>query len=631
MTLRVLQVLLCGCLAASTALCAAGPDEVRDLARRIQKEKDAVDPAVFARLGEIGGDAALAALEKGVRVCKEIPTLTAAYAALGAFANDPELGPRAMAFVGDEALESRAADRRRVAVEALAGFGEPALAQLRRVVEEHPDEQCRRRACDPLAPYLALRGDDAALRALLRNVQLGLHAAPRYLGLTDAQRARYQNRPHREAVRLALADGLSADTEADYVDYALGADTPRVGQLVVLRLLAERGGAGAEAALRTALRDDDESIVLFALDRLLVLGSTDGLEELLRPLLRVRDRGVQREAVLGLGRVFGADPEWLAEALRLSRSPQPGLRMGAAGALAGAGTHAALARLHELLEDDDWSVRVEALQRVAQARSKSSVPVLIGRLAREEGRLADDVHATLRVVTGLDHGTTAARWRAWWEGEGADFALPARDAAEAAERARAQRAKSGGTRAASFYGIPVASRQVCFVLDTSGSMAEPAAPREGMTVSASTGGPTRLDVAKKELSTVMRGLPDGIWFNLIFFNLDVISLEGKLAVLAKATRQKALRTIRAQQPFASTALYPALLLAFADPTVDTIYLLSDGAPTAGEITDIDEVRAEVARWNRARHVRIHGVSVGQDSTLLRWLCADTGGEYLRID
>jgi hypothetical protein len=30
-------------------------------------------------------------------------------------------------------------------------------------------------------------------------------------------------------------------------------------------------------------------------------------------------------------------------------------------------------------------------------------------------------------------------------------------------------------------------------------------------------------------------------------------------------------------------------------------------------------------------VRIHGISMGQDSTLLKWLCADTGGRYLRVD
>ena len=56
-----------------------------------------------------------------------------------------------------------------------------------------------------------------------------------------------------------------------------------------------------------------------------------------------------------------------------------------------------------------------------------------------------------------------------------------------------------------------------------------------------------------------------------------------------------------------------------------------GAPTEGEITDIEEIRAEVARWNAARHVKIHGISMGQDSTLLQWLCEDTGGTYKRVD
>ena len=84
-------------------------------------------------------------------------------------------------------------------------------------------------------------------------------------------------------------------------------------------------------------------------------------------------------------------------------------------------------------------------------------------------------------------------------------------------------------------------------------------------------------------------------------------------------------------PIGGTAIYDGLWLAFEDPLVDTIYVLTDGQPSAGKVTDIYEIRREVARWNATRNVKIHGVSVGQESQLLRWLAEDSGGRYTRAD
>ena len=48
-------------------------------------------------------------------------------------------------------------------------------------------------------------------------------------------------------------------------------------------------------------------------------------------------------------------------------------------------------------------------------------------------------------------------------------------------------------------------------------------------------------------------------------------------------------------------------------------------------TDIDEIIAEVRRWNSLRHLIIHSISVGKDSRLLRTLSADSHGHYIRAD
>ncbi|MEI2784987.1 MAG: hypothetical protein V9E82_04690 [Candidatus Nanopelagicales bacterium] len=47
-----------------------------------------------------------------------------------------------------------------------------------------------------------------------------------------------------------------------------------------------------------------------------------------------------------------------------------------------------------------------------------------------------------------------------------------------------------------------------------------------------------------------------------------------------------------------------------DSTVDTIYLLTDGEPSAGRIVAPDDIVDEVKRWNRSRQIVIHCIGLG---------------------
>ena len=70
-----------------------------------------------------------------------------------------------------------------------------------------------------------------------------------------------------------------------------------------------------------------------------------------------------------------------------------------------------------------------------------------------------------------------------------------------------------------------------------------------------------------------------------------------------------------QRAAGGTNVYDALAAAFDDDRIDTIYLLTDGDPSAGEIVDAGTLREEVARWNSIRGIRIHCIAVGKDSPL----------------
>ncbi|MFT4515858.1 MAG: Mg-chelatase subunit ChlD, partial [Planctomycetota bacterium] len=74
----------------------------------------------------------------------------------------------------------------------------------------------------------------------------------------------------------------------------------------------------------------------------------------------------------------------------------------------------------------------------------------------------------------------------------------------------------------------------------------------------------------------------------------------------------------------------AIMAAMEDPEVDTIYLLTDGVPTQGEVVDAEEILEAVMRENRTRQVIIHCISVGMKSTLLMDLAALTGGQYKEV-
>ena len=158
------------------------------------------------------------------------------------------------------------------------------------------------------------------------------------------------------------------------------------------------------------------------------------------------------------------------------------------------------------------------------------------------------------------------------------------------------------------------SDRVCFVLDVSGSM-------KG----------DRMERAKGELARFVATYPAEDLFNILFFSTDVYPWQDGLVVMSEKMRKEAGKYVERQKADGYTAVYDALKLAFEDERVDTIVLLTDGNPDQGTIDDPAEIRAEVKRWNSARHIRIHCVSLGGEQPLLKHLSADSGGTFSKAD
>ena len=67
-----------------------------------------------------------------------------------------------------------------------------------------------------------------------------------------------------------------------------------------------------------------------------------------------------------------------------------------------------------------------------------------------------------------------------------------------------------------------------------------------------------------------------------------------------------------------------------DPYVDTVYLLSDGHPTAGEKTETEDILRAVGGMNRLKGIQINTISIGTDSELMKKLAERNSGIYRYI-
>lgn len=243
-------------------------------------------------------------------------------------------------------------------------------------------------------------------------------------------------------------------------------------------------------------------------------------------------------------------------------------------------------------------------------RHKDAVAALIDLMGRLEGELLAQASDHLASITGQDHGEDVKAWAAWWAENRNGFRYPDPRALPAA-RARPERP--------SYYNIPIRARRLAFVLDTSGSMVGP-----------------RLAAAKKELIAAIEKLPERSEFNIVTYNSAVTYWSPKLVLATDDAKKKAIRYVHQLVAEGSTATYDALRWAL-EMKIEALYLLTDGAPTSGQIVAPDAILAAVREQNRLRGVAIHviGIAPGPDTAIfsrfLQALAANNHGEYRKVE
>ncbi len=286
-------------------------------------------------------------------------------------------------------------------------------------------------------------------------------------------------------------------------------------------------------------------------------------------------------------------------------------------------------------ENGPWPQRAAYVRALRTGAVKQSIDPLIEVLsAPGSERVATDAEEALIALTGQDFGTNAPAWKAWWDVQ--------RDKAKIADSGR----RTGGGYA-TFYGVTVPKGRVAFVIDTSGSMREPAEGAnladyvakakhlQGMELK------TRLDLAKAELAHAALSLKNGSFFGLVSFSTDRQWLTEGLEKVDDLLRTRLKKRISGLGPGGTTNVWAGLHAAFfpgKEPGErdwqdgpDTIFLLSDGNPSSGFYSDREELRDEVLAWNLSRAIKIHCVNVGDaDVQMLRAFTQSSGGVLLDL-
>lgn len=313
----------------------------------------------------------------------------------------------------------------------------------------------------------------------------------------------------------------------------------------------------------------------------------------------------------------------------------------------------------------DWRADMELVAFAGDLGSVAAAPALIAVLQRfhdhpeqvRSGALSSlllyRAHETLVTLTGAVYpAEQPAQWQEFWQRE--QQKLTAEDRPKPVK-------KEGADKTAAFCGIPAQGSRILFVIDLSGSMEFKMKPAPGET-DAGNGGGTRLAFAKRQMHKVIAEMPEGTRMNFITFNgRPKARLWNKEMLEASAkNKKKALEFVDSwtavypppNQTDGGTNMWSGLEEALSVKTlvygekderaVDEIFVVSDGAPSVGEILDPLEILRLVDEANRIARIRINTIFITSSddrdprqlslspSELMRRMATENGGRYVEF-
>ena len=337
----------------------------------------------------------------------------------------------------------------------------------------------------------------------------------------------------------------------------------------------------------------------------------------------------------------------------------------------GLGQHRAMDALEPLLralDDPHWQVQSAALESIPRLKDKArlkavAVPALVDFLENVSGRLAADAADKLARITGKRLGRDVLKWRKFLAGE----PVTPEGRGDVGGSDGGSASSSGGAygnaaQRPHFYGMEVVSNRVVLIVDISLSMNEPIEidkdrlRRETSRRKAITGQKndvskpvdedhsydipwwrikTRLDLAREQTILLISQMREEQEFDLIFFSTTVESWMGKLVPANSSNKQKAIVALREMKPDDKTNTWGALAMAFDlmgnekksyKKGPDELYLVTDGAPSVGDITEQDQILDAVVQLHKTKPIRVNCIGIGVNLKFMKKMARATGGK-----
>lgn len=454
-----------------------------------------------------------------------------------------------------------------------------------------------------------------------------------------------------------------------------GADTPSVVKVLIpvlsdpeqelvdaaVRVLGSFKQQAAIDAVFSTLADEKKEDVRLGLLRAISVGKYKGDSEALLECLDDKSWDVRRRAIQALAsrREAAAMPTIAT----LTSDKEPAVRCAAFEALSWMKDPAVVDLAIVGIHDDSWQVRSSAAAALVAVRAKRAIEPLIVRMETEEGRLQQEYAAALEEITAKMFGLRTEQWRAWWDGVKDRFEI-ATD--EQLAKAKAKRAENAAAykpvKGTSYHGIDTPSRSVLFIIDVSGSMENQVVEKERFE-DGDYPSMQRIDICKTELQRTIEGLESYVKFNVLSFATDVkewkkklvpanvlnkksaVDWVGRLGAIGGSSKEDlaaAGLTGAANLEAGKTNTFGVLMNAlgaagrgtkdkYYEVEVDTIFFLSDGRPTVGDLVDPDDILREVRVSNELRKVVIHTIAIGEfQKDFMKTLARENGGVFVDL-
>ena len=374
-------------------------------------------------------------------------------------------------------------------------------------------------------------------------------------------------------------------------------------------LLGIWGEADWVAVLLPALKDRDDEVARTAARSLGMIGHANASKGL-EAVTRAKDPQLRANAIEALARI---DPVAYGQLFHGALAdPDGGVRCALLGAAPSLYPPEVEGLARTALTDKDWRPRMQAVDNLAERKTKPAIDALI--VALEDPRPVVRLRANdaLQKLTGKRY-SQLIEWKAWWKDNAATFDFTA--------GADGKPGAAGEDTRAAFNGIRVDSDHCFFLLDRTLSMEQPLVSK----------GASKREAAAEEFDATLGRLIDReLRFNVAVYNDELTLFAKKPVLLNKRSQTAATKFARGADPRGNKDIWNAVRSAVSDPETDTVFLLSSGEPEIGHYVHWNRVTRQLAELNRFHKVVVHTVVYSEVEWYreqLEKLAASTGGSY----